>query len=139
MNLFSKRKDLRAQNFLLKLVNNHCQGRAALLDDVRTDSRVNLTLVVWIVPIENGQLQFKQAFTAVTKEFSCTGAAVVLDRQRGLDQAILGFFFEGEMVFLRAQAKHLNPMGGGFFQLGFQVLELVSTGDYPELASIGLQ
>ncbi|MCE5302443.1 MAG: hypothetical protein LLF97_04965 [Planctomycetaceae bacterium] len=139
MNLFSRRKDLAAQNFLLKLVNNNCPGRSALLEGPRTDSRVNLTVVVWIVPIENGQLQTSQAFTAVTKDFSSNGAAVVLDRPRGLDQAVLGFFFEGEMVFLRAQAKHLNPMGGGFFQLGFQMLEIVSIADYPKLASIGLQ
>ena len=37
------------------------------------------------------------------------------------------------MTFLRAQAKHLDPMGGGFYQLGFQLIEIILPGDYPEL------
>ena len=43
---------------------------------------------------------------------------------------------DGEMAFVRAEAKHLNPMGGGFFQLGFRLLEVVSAGDYPGLESV---
>ena len=73
----------------------------------------------------------------MTKEFSNTGVAVVLERPSGLDQAILGFRFEGEMTFVRAQAKHLSPMGGGFFQLGFRLLEVLPTADYPELKAAG--
>ena len=46
---------------------------------------------------------------------------------------ILGFRFEGEMTFVRATARHLSPMGGGFYQLGFYLQEVVSLGDYPEL------
>ena len=71
----------------------------------------------------------------MTKEFSNTGVAVVLDEPQALDQAILGFRFEGQMTFLLAEAKHLNPMGGGFYQSGSRLLEVVSPGDYPELES----
>ena len=63
----------------------------------------------------------------MTKDFSNTGVAIVLEQPLGLEQAILGFRLDGEMTFVRAEAKHLNPMGGGFFQLGFQLLEVVST------------
>ena len=138
VSLFSKRKDLGVQSFVLKLVNNNCPGLKASLEGSRLDRRVNLVVVVTIVPIENEQLQVGEAFTAVTKEFSRTGVAVVLDRPQGLDLAILGLRFEGKMTFIRAQAKHLNPMGGGFYQLGFQLIEIVSPGDYPELESLSL-
>ena len=40
------------------------------------------------------------------------------------------------MVFVRAQAKHLNPMGGGFYQMGFRLLEMVSVADYPQLKAV---
>jgi hypothetical protein len=40
------------------------------------------------------------------------------------------------MVFLLAEARHLAPMGGGLSQVGFQLLEVVSTGDYPGLESV---
>jgi hypothetical protein len=137
MPLFSKKKDLSVTSFLLKLVNNNCPGLTALLEGPRNDSRVNLVMVVMIIPLEGKNLESRRAFTAVTKEFSCTGVAVVLDRPQPLDKAILGFRFEGEMTFVRAEAKHINPMGGGFYQLGFQLQEVISLGDYPELESLG--
>ena len=40
------------------------------------------------------------------------------------------------MTFVRAEGKHLTPMGGGFFQLGFRLTEIVSAADYPELDSL---
>lgn len=136
MPLFSKRKDLAVQSFVLKLVNNNCPGLTAGLEGPRIDSRVNLVVVVMVIPMERDEPQVDRAFTAVTKEFSNAGLAVVLDQPRRLDKAILGFRFEGEMTFLRAQAKHRDPMGGGFHQLGFQLSEVVSAKDYPELASM---
>jgi len=42
------------------------------------------------------------------------------------------------MTYLRAQAKHLNPLGGGFFQLGLRVTSLVHPGDYPQLDSVSI-
>jgi hypothetical protein len=138
MPLFSKRKDFAVHSLVLKLVNNHCPRLAAMQEGPRGDSRVNLVVVVMIVPIENGQLQLAEAFTATTKEFSSDGVSVVLNQPKGLDHAILGFRVEGEMNFVRAQARHLDPMGGGFYQLGFHLMEVVSSSDYPELRSAGI-
>ncbi len=136
MPLFAKKKILGVQSLVLKIVNNNCPELKALMDGPRNDSRVNLVLVVMVIPLAKGRLFVESAFTAVTKEFSSTGVAVVLDRPRALDQVILGFRFEGEMRFVLAEARHLDPMGGGFSQLGFQMLEVMSVHDYPELKSI---
>jgi hypothetical protein len=136
VSLFTARKDDRVRSFLLKLLNNHCPGLTALMEGPRIDRRVNLVVVVTVIPLEDGKLQVRNAFTAVTKDFSTTGVAVVLDQPRRLDRAILGFRFEGQTTFILAQAKHLDPMGGGFLQLGFQLTELVSSADYPELESV---
>jgi len=134
--LFTKNKPLQVQGFILKLVNNNCPELKALVEGPRLDRRVNLAVVVLVIPIEQGDLCVEQAFTAVTKEFSNTGVAVVLSEPRGLDEVILGFRWEGEMTFVRAKAKHLNPMGGGFYQLGFQMTDMACAGDYPELQSV---
>jgi len=40
------------------------------------------------------------------------------------------------MVQLPCRAKHLDPMGGGFFQLGFRMTERLNSADYPELAGL---
>jgi hypothetical protein len=136
MPLFTKKREIGVQSFILKLVNNNCPELLALMDGPRIDNRVNLTVVVAVVPVEKKKPQIDQAFTAVSKEFSGNGVALVFSEPRGLDHAILGFRFEGQMVFVRAQAKHLNPMGGGFYQLGFRMLEVVSLADYPQLVAV---
>jgi hypothetical protein len=138
MPLFKENKRVRVQRVVLKLVNNHCPEMKASMEGPRLDNRVNLVVVVMVIPMEDDKLQLHQAFTALTKEFSNSGLAVVLDRPQAFEQVVLGFQFEGEMTFVRSKARHLNPMGGGFYQLGFQLLEVLSVGDYPELDSLSL-
>lgn len=133
MPIFSRRKEIEVQGFLLKVVNNNCPELRALIDGPRLDRRVNLTLAVLVVPIENKKPQVRKAFTAVTKEFSTSGTAIVLGRPKPIEEAMLGFRWDGELIFLRAKSKHLSPIGGGFFQLGFKLLEMVYAGDHPEL------
>jgi hypothetical protein len=134
--LFAQNKKVGVQSFVLKIVNNSCPELRASIEGPRLDRRVNLTIVVLIVPVEQKRLEVLQAFTAVTKEFSATGVGVVLDEPKALDDVILGFRWEAEMVFVRAKAKHLNPLGGGFYQLGFQMTEILPAGDYPQLRSL---
>ena len=136
MTLFTRDRKRSVQSFILKVVNNNCPELAALIEGPRLEQRVNLTVVVLIVPVENGKLITKKAFTAVTKEFSTTGLAVVIDEPKGLDEVIVGFRWEREKTFVRATAKHLNPMGGGFYQLGLQMTEMAHPGEYPELESL---
>jgi hypothetical protein len=74
----------------------------------------------------------------VTKDFSSAGMAIVLDRPVELDQVILGFRVGDEMAFIRAEAKHVNPMGGDYQQLGFRLVEVVSPAEYPGLESVNV-
>lgn len=136
MPLFTKKNVSRVKSFVIKVVNNDCPELKAMIEGPRLDSRVNMTVVVMVIPLEDKALQVGQALMAVTKEFSSTGVAVVLDHPRGMDEAVLGFRFEGEMTYIRAKAKHLNPIGGGFYLLGFDLEEVVSPGDYPKLKSL---
>ena len=136
MQLFAKNKKIGVQSFILKLVNNNCPELEALIEGPRLEGRVNLVIVVTVVPMEKNKPVLDRAFTAVTKEFSTTGVSIVLDEALGLDEAIVGFRWEAEMTFVRCKARHLNPMGGGFYQLGFQMAEVIHVGDYPELQSV---
>ncbi len=138
MSLFSRNKSAIVQSLVLKLVNTNCPRAELRDDDLRRDRRIHLVLVAVVAPIEGGRLVAEQAFTAVTKEFSNLGLSIVIDRPRGFHQAVVGFRIEGAMTFFRAEAKHLSPMGGGFFQLGFQLLDIVAPDEFPELASIRL-
>ncbi len=138
MPLFAKNKALAVQSFLVRMVNNNSPQMKLMVEGPRVDGRVHLTMPVWIVPIERGKPVVGKAFTAVTKEFSSTGASIVLDEPIGLDDLIVGFEFQDEMKFLRAVAKHITPLGGGFHQLGLQMTDIVHVAKYPQLKSLTL-
>jgi hypothetical protein len=136
MSLFSRNREMKVQGFVLKLVNIHCPGLISQFEDARRDNRVTLAIVAVVVPLKDGRIQANEAFTAITKDFSSSGVAIILETPIGLDQAILGFRIDDDMSYVRATAKHLNPIGGGFFQLGFQLQEVVAPGDYPGLVEL---
>jgi hypothetical protein len=133
---FSRNKKQAVSNFVLKFLNNNCPDVLGLHDGPRVDSRVNLSVVVLIIPLENKKLEMTRAFYAVTKDFSATSISVMIDAPRAVDDVILAFCFEGEMQYARAKAKHLSPMGGGFHQLGFQLEEMVAPLDYQGLSNL---
>jgi hypothetical protein len=134
--LFAKNREHEVQSFMLHIVNNNCPELRAMTEGPRLESRVNLTVVVMVIPIEKGKLVLADQFAAVTKEFTTLGVALVLHECRAVDEAILGFRWEGSMKFVLAQARHLSPMGAGFWQLGFRLKEVVHPDDYPELETL---
>ena len=132
MSLFFGKKVHDVKSLVGRLLNSDCpEGR-------RVDSRTLQVMVGFVIPIADRRPQVGQAFTATTKDFSNTGVAMVINQPLAPDQAILGFHLSGKMVFFRAEARHAEPMGGGFYQHGFQLFEVVSLKDYPELESLSL-
>ncbi len=136
MRLFSRNNELGIQSFILRLVNNNCAELESRIEGPRLDRRVNLSIVALVVPVEKDKPQIDQTFAAVTKCFSITGVSLILNEPKGLDQMILGFHWEGEMRFVRATAKHLSPMGAGFYQLGIQMTRVVHRDEHPELECV---
>jgi hypothetical protein len=133
---FSRNKTLAVSNFVLKLVNNNCPEIVNLNDGPREERRVNLTMVVLVIPLEKKQIQPAKAFHATTKDFSATSVSIMADVPREVSDAILAFRWEGEMYYIRARSKHATPLGGGFHQLGFRMEEMVAPMDYPGLLNL---
>jgi hypothetical protein len=138
MPLFARKKEAGAQAFVVALLNENCSALKERIEGPRLEGRVNLTLVVSVVPLDDGKPAVRKAFYATSKEFSASGVALMVDHPCGIEEAVLGFNRRGTMVWLRAKARHLYPMGGGFFQLGFRLLERIEPSDFPELAKISL-
>jgi hypothetical protein len=136
MPLFARKEEMGVQAFVVALLNQNCRALQEKLDGPRLEGRVNLTTVVMVVPFEEKKPQIRRAFAALTKEFSTSGVAVVVDHPYGPDESLLGFRWRGEITWVRAKAKHLHPMGGGFFQIGFRLMTRLHASDYPELAKL---
>jgi len=134
--LFSRDKTRAVQNFILSIVNSECPELQSMPEGPRSESRVSRLLVALVIPIEKKEILTDKSFTALTIEFSSSGFSLAMDRPRGLDQVVVGFRWEGQMNFIRAEAKHVNPMGGGFYRIGFKFVEMMYQGDYPILESM---
>ena len=138
MLLFAKRKEREVQAFMTKLVNNNCEELELLGEGPRLENRVRLSVVVLVIPVEHDKPVLEKTFPVVTKEFSTTGVALVLTESRGMNDVILAFRMERAMKFVRGKARHLNPMGAGFYQLGVKLTEIICPADYPGLGSVTL-
>lgn len=138
MLLFSSNKRIREiQNVLLRLANNHCSEFQAVHEGPRLAGRVQAVFVSLVTPVRNGRPCVENTFAAITKELSSSGLSLVLGEPRALDEVILGFRWDAtDMKFVRAKARHVAPLGAGFYQLGLKCLEVVPTGDFPELATL---
>jgi hypothetical protein len=139
MSLFCRDKSLAVQAFIVKFLNNNCPELKALIEGPRNDRRVNLSVVVAVIPLEKKALQPEKAFTAVTKEFSGAGVGLVTSDPWKFERAILCFHFENELYYALASVKHLTFLGGGFYQVGFQMTEMINPGDYPGLTELTRQ
>ncbi len=73
MPIFSRKREQEVQRFICKVVNNHCSELEALIEGPRLESRVRLSVVVLVVPVDKGKPAVERAFAAVTKEFSTSG------------------------------------------------------------------
>lgn len=135
MLLFSRRKEQEVQSFLLKVVNNSntellaCQSS----DGPRGENRVDLMVVVMIVPLDGKRPRLDRSFPAVTKDFTTTGLSVVLDEAKALDEVIVGFRWQQGMTYVRGEARRMNPIGAGFYLLGVKLHEMAHPADYPGL------
>ena len=131
MRLLSRDKERAVERLILKIINNHCSEVGALIEGPRLEGRVSLVVIVLVVPLEQGKPAVRQAFAAVTKEFSTSGVSLVLPEPLGLDEVVLGLRWENEMKWVRTTAKHLSPLGAGFYQLGFRLTDIVLRGRLP--------
>ena len=138
MPLFCRKKTIDVQSFILKIINNDCPDLKAGIEGPRAESRARLCVVVLIVPVENGEPLLDETFAGVTKELSSTGLALMLHEPKTPDGLIVGFRYDSKLHFIHGKARHLNPMGGGFYQLGIELTEMVETDEYPSLASLSL-
>ena len=136
MPIFARKKEQEVQSFICRVINNNCSELEALIEGPRLEGRVRLTIPVLVIPMENGRPAVERMFAAVTKEFSTAGLALVVSHTEVPDESIIAFRWEREMRFVRAEARHLNPMGAGFYQFGLQLIAMVTPGQYYELGPV---
>lgn len=138
MLMFSSKEKRRkeAQVNLTKIINTNCPAHGGPHVDDRGEWRVNVTLAVFVVPVQNNVPDVAAAFATVTKEVSSSGLCVVLTRRLEVPEIVVAVK-SGDMVsYFRGELRHQGPLGAGLWQCGVQISESVPNGEYPQLASL---
>lgn len=138
MLLFSKNKtrQLEVQRLLTKIINANSRSLDALREGPRGELRVDLALVVIVVPCIDDHPNREQAFATVTREVSSVGMSLVLSEKLDVSEVFLVLEVEREMKYVRAEVRHQGPLGAGLWQAGVQLTEIITPGEYPELRTL---
>ena len=139
MLLFGSRKQERdAQRVLLRLMNQHSSTQGVFPDGPRDETRMNLTLVVLVIPTVGKEPIVDEAYTATTKDVSSSGMSIVSTVPYEGSELAIGFASDGELQFLRGEIRHREALSGGFHLMGVHMAGVLSPSDYPKLASMRL-
>jgi hypothetical protein len=95
------------------------------IDEARSVSRCTRVFPVFLVPWMDGAPNPNDAVFATTSEVSDYGMSVVLSFPLQEPDVVVGMLVERKPYLLLGRIKRCRPMGGGFWQLGIQALEIL--------------
>ena len=101
--------------------------------NARLSTRSGRTIPTLLIPCENGEPLVDETRFAVTKNLSSQGASFVLQQPLDSEVVVVCFLQESECVFVRGQQCYRKPLEFGFWQIGIELLEMISFGEYESL------
>ncbi len=123
------------QRLVQRLINLTTPNYTKLELESRQQSRANRSLPVLLVPWEEDGPQIEEAFYAVTKDLVASGVCVVLHQPVHHDQFLLAFWDHGP-IYALGHSRHLEHLGGPFWQMGLELLQRLHPADDPALAQL---
>lgn len=131
---FNKRdKHFAVHKVIRRLINNSTPGRIPLEGDARWETRSNRTIPVLLVPYDHNEVSVDEAAYALSKNLSSQGLALVLSQPFRAEQVVVAFWSGDEAHFVLGRVRQNVPLGGGFWQLGLEAMELLPPGDSEDL------
>jgi hypothetical protein len=125
---FSSQRSRKAKEVGLlfrRLLNNTVPRVPLEAEELRQASRSPRSIPIFVAPWHQGTPVTGQVTFGTTKEISDHGLAIVLPIQPYYKELVMGMLVEREPRFLRGLVKHCSPMGGGYWQLGIQIAEIL--------------
>jgi hypothetical protein len=100
--------------------------------NVRWENRSNRSLPVLLVPYDGAEVGDETAH-AITKDLSSQGLALVLPHPLRAERVVVGFWSGENTHFVSGFVRQNVPLGGGFWQLGVELTELLPLAEHAEL------
>jgi hypothetical protein len=136
MSLFDTRERLNEIRSLLRqLADLTSPNLPPLEGEFRSENRSNRALPALLAPWEEGGPVVDECTYALTKDLSDRGVALVLHQPFKAPQVVVGLWLEFPR-FALGDVRQNVPLGGGFWQLGVEIVDVLEPGHYPEVESL---
>lgn len=129
-------KHLEIHRIIRRLINASTPNRIPLEGDSRWELRSNRTIPVLLVPYDNNELSVGEVAYALTKNLSSQGLALVLHQPLRAEQVVVGIWSNEQAHFVAARVRQCVSLGGGFWQIGLEAIELLPPAQFPELTRL---
>ena len=134
------RHEFNVAQHLMSLVESRNAEVRGFHQENRIESRTYLHFGVWVVPLnDDGVPDLKNAFHAVTRD--CSASGVGFFAHRPVESTELFAQLPGDKAggFLRLRVRDNVALGAGCYLICTQVIEAVSSEDFPELQALSDQ
>jgi hypothetical protein len=103
--------------------------------ECRAEDRSNRAIPALLAPWEDGRPVVDESTYALTKDFSDRGLSLVLHQPFKSLQVVVGLWLESGR-FALGDVRQNVPLGGGFWQLGVELVDLLDPAEFPEVQSL---
>ena len=120
---------------LRRILDRNAAEQLLLGKEDRKEKRIPFSLPVLLQPCSPDQDIWCEPIFAVTKDLSDDGVAVI--SRQPLDQStVICVIWADGPIFLSGDIRQCHHLGGGFWKIGMELSEIVSSLDFPLLRSL---
>jgi hypothetical protein len=130
-----RRKQQEVWKFVRRIVDQSAPNLPSLAGETRSDARSNRCLPALLVPCREDEARepcWGEPNFVVTKDFSDEGVSLLSPRNMEGSRVMLAFWHD-DPTFLLGDVRSKVPFGGGFWQLGVRLCEILPPGEVEEL------
>jgi hypothetical protein len=131
----TRRKEGEVRRLLRQLVDLTSPNMPPLEGEFRSEGRSNRALPVLLAPWEQDKPVVEESTYAITKDFSERGLSLILPQPFRADEFVVGVWLESPR-FVLGKIRQNTPLGGGFWQLGVELTDLLDSAEAPQIASL---
>ena len=129
-----QRKQQELDRNLRRVCDLTCPSLSPFEGDTRAQERENRTVIALLAPWADGTFSSGECTFAITKNISDHGLALVLPQPFRAEEVLVGFWpysqhhapTDSSPFFAIGDVRQNVPIGGGFWQLGILLTELVT-------------
>jgi hypothetical protein len=128
------RRNLEAKSLLASIIYKRNYDKNQSCPDHRRDQRINVTVPVCIIPLNEEVPDLAKAFTAVTFDVALRGLCVLANCCLNAENVLVCLVNQSELKILQATRHSQRDLGAGWFRFGLEATGIIKQDDNLELS-----